>query len=46
VVGEMASDGAISSWFLLVRFLHLPFATWLSLMLDVLALSHWSLFLL
>jgi hypothetical protein len=28
VVGILSSDDAQSSWFLLVRFLHLPFAIW------------------
>jgi hypothetical protein len=46
VVGELGSDGVKQSWFLLVRFLHLPFTMWLSLVLDVLAVSGWSLFLL
>jgi hypothetical protein len=35
-----------SSLFLLVRFLCLPFAVWLTLVLHVLAVSGWSLFLL
>jgi hypothetical protein len=46
VVGVVCSDGAQWSWFLLVRFLHLPFAIWKSLVLYVLAVSGWSLFLL
>ena len=46
VVGVLGSDDAEFSWFLLVRFLHLPFAIWKSLVLDVLAGSGWSLFLL
>jgi hypothetical protein len=39
VVGELGSDVDKQSWFLLVRFLYLPFAIWLSLVLDVLAVS-------
>jgi hypothetical protein len=46
VVGILGSDDAHWSWFLLVRFLYLPFAIWSSLVLDVLAVSGWSLFLL
>jgi hypothetical protein len=46
MVGVLGSDDAEWSWFLLVRILHLPFAIWLSLVLDVLAVSGWSLFLL
>ena len=33
VVGELGSDGAMLPWFLLVMFLHLPFAIWLSVVL-------------
>jgi hypothetical protein len=33
-------------WFLLVKFLYLPFTIWLSLVLDGLAVSGWSLSLL
>jgi hypothetical protein len=33
VVGVLGSDYAQCSWFLLVRFLHLPFAIWKSLVL-------------
>ena len=32
-MGELGSDGAMLPWFLLVIFLHLPFAIWLSLVL-------------
>ena len=46
VVGVLGSDDVEWSWFVLVRFLHLPFAICLSLVLDVLAISGWSLFLL
>ena len=46
VVGVLGSDYAEWSWFLLVRFLLLPFAIWQSLVLDVLAVFGWSLFLL
>jgi hypothetical protein len=46
VVGVLGSDDVKWSGFLLVRFLHLPFAIWLSLVLDVLAVSGWSLFFL
>ena len=33
VLGVLGSDDAQCSWFLLVRFLHLPFAIWKSLVL-------------
>jgi hypothetical protein len=33
VVGILGSDDAQCSWFLLVKFLHLPFAIWKSLVL-------------
>jgi hypothetical protein len=33
VAGVLDSDEAQCSWFLLVRFLHLPFAVWKSLVL-------------
>ena len=33
VVGELGLDDAMSPWFLLVTFLHLPFTMWLSLVL-------------
>jgi hypothetical protein len=46
VVGVLGSDDAQWSWFLLVRFFHFPFTIWSSLVLDVLAASGWSLFLL
>ena len=39
-------DGAMSPWFLLVIFLCLPFAIWLSLVLVGLPVSGWSLSLL
>ena len=45
VVGELGSDGAKESCFLLERFLCLSFAIWLSLVLDVLVVSDWTLFL-
>ena len=35
VVGILGSDDAQCSWFLLVRFLHLPFAIWKSLVLMI-----------
>jgi hypothetical protein len=35
VVGVVCSDDAQCSWFLLVRFLHLPFAIWKSLVLMI-----------
>ena len=43
VVGELGSDGAILPWFLLVIFLHLLFAFWLSLVLADVAVSWESL---
>jgi hypothetical protein len=46
VVGELGSDGAKLSWFVLVRSFHLPFDICLSLVLDVLVVSSRSLFLL
>jgi hypothetical protein len=46
VVGILDSDDAEWSWCLLVIFLCLPFSIWQSLMLDVLAVSGWSLFFL
>jgi hypothetical protein len=39
VVLELCSDDTMYSWFPLVRYLYLPFAIWLSLVLDVLAVS-------
>ena len=45
-VGVLGSDDGEWSWFLLVRFLSLPFTIWNSLVLDVLAVSAWSLLLL
>ena len=46
VVGVLGFDVAQYSWFLLVRFLSLPFAIWKSLVLDILGVSGWSLILL
>jgi hypothetical protein len=46
VVGILSFDDAQWSWFLLVSFFHLPFAICYSLLLDVLAVSGWSSFLL
>ena len=46
VVRILGFDDAQWSWFLLVRFFHLPFTIWKSLVLDVLAVSVWSLFFL
>jgi hypothetical protein len=46
VLGVLGFDDAEWSWFLLVRFSCLPFAIWQSLVLDALAVSGWSLFLL
>lgn len=34
VVGELSSDGPLLHWFLLIMFLYLPFAIWLSLLLP------------
>ena len=45
VVGVLGSDDAQCSWFLLVRFLGLPFAIWKSGVNDQ-AVSGWSLILL
>jgi len=39
VVGELGSEDAKWPWFLLLRFLHLPLAIWLSLVLAGLAVS-------
>jgi hypothetical protein len=38
-VGVLCSDDGELSWFLLVRFLHLPFAIWKSLELVVIVVS-------
>ena len=46
VVENLCSDDAKYPWFLLVRFLHLPFTTWLFLVLVGHALYGWSLSLL
>jgi len=46
VVEELSSDDAKNPWFLLVRFLCLPFSIWLCLVLVGLAVSGWSLSLL
>ena len=45
-LGVLGSDDGEQSWFLLVRFLHLPFTIWESLVLVVIVVSGWSLFLL
>jgi hypothetical protein len=45
VMGVLVSDDADWSWFV-SKILHLPNAIWQSLVLDVLAVSGWSLFLL
>ena len=42
-VGEFGSDAAILPWFVLVMFLHLPFAICLSLELVGLLLGGWCL---
>jgi hypothetical protein len=44
-VGVLRSDDDEWPWFLLVRFLRLPFAIWLSLELVVIVVSGWSLIL-
>ena len=41
-VVELGSDGAKLYWLLLVMFLFLPFAIWLSLLLTGLGVSDWS----
>ena len=43
VVGELGSDVAMWPWFLLVMFLCLPFAIWLSLVLAGVAVSDCGL---
>ena len=43
VVGELGSDDAMLSWFLLVMILHLPFAIQFSLVLACLAVSDFGL---
>ena len=43
VVGELGSLGAMFSWFLLVMFLCLPFAIWLSIVLAGVAVSDGGL---
>ena len=43
VVVELCLDGAIFPWFLLVMFLCLPFAIWMSLMLADVAVSDCGL---
>ena len=43
VVGELGSDDSMILWFLLVMFLHLPFAMWLSLVLAGVAVSDCGL---
>lgn len=42
VLGELGSNGAILHWLLLIMFLHLPFAIWLSLVLAGLGVPCWS----
>jgi hypothetical protein len=44
-MGVLGSDVGEWSWFLLVRFLLLPFVIWQSLELVVIVVSGWSLFL-
>ena len=39
IVGELGSDGAMLLWFLLVMFLLLPFAIWLSVVLAGVTVS-------
>ena len=39
LVGELGSDGDMLPWFLLIMFLHLPFAIWLSLVFACVAVS-------
>jgi hypothetical protein len=46
VVGELGSDDTMYPWFLLVKFLLLPFTIWLSLVLVGFAVSGFSLSLL
>jgi hypothetical protein len=46
VVGELGSDDDNFPWLLLLMFLPLHFAIWLSLVLPALAVSYWSLSLL
>ena len=41
VVGELSFDVTKWHWFLLLMFLHLPLAIWLSLVLIVLAVSDY-----
>ena len=43
VVGELGSDVAKMSWFLLLRFLHFPLAILLSVIIGDLVVSDWSL---
>jgi hypothetical protein len=45
-VGVLTSDDGELSWFLLVRFLHLPLTICYSLAFILIALSGWSFFLL
>ena len=42
-MGELGSDGAMMPWFLLVMFLHLPSAIWLSLVLAGIVFSDYGL---
>jgi hypothetical protein len=46
VVGELGSDDPKQPWFLLLMFLPLPLAIWLSLVLAALAVSDYGLSLL
>ena len=45
-VGVLGSEDGEWLWFLLVRFLHLPFTIWKYLELVVIVVSGWSFFLL
>lgn len=42
VVGQLGSNGTMLHWLLLIIFLHLPFATWLSMVLVDLGVPGWS----
>lgn len=42
VVGQLCSNGIMLHWLLLIIFLHLPFATWLSMVLVDLGVPSWS----
>jgi hypothetical protein len=43
VMGELGSNGAKWHWYLLLMFLSLPLAIWLSLLLTALVVSDWRL---